>query len=135
MIGIFLPRRSFTIHIPNTGPSGHLFVILTETCDAGENLLVPICSARARYDSTCMLNIGDHDFVKHLSYVDYGLMRRDSAKKLIDRVKSGQINYEGILDLRVFDRICAGVTVSDDAAPIFQNYFSQQVAKLRAAGK
>lgn len=130
---LFFPRASFTVHIPNTGPTGHLFVIITDTCDAGQNLIVPVCSIKSyrTHDATCTLHVGDHPFVKHPSYIAYELMTRHSSPELIDKVRTGVMTYKGVLRSEIFARVCAGVEISDDAEPIYQAYYRQQLALMR----
>lgn len=129
----FVPRSSFTIHIPETGPHGHLFVILTNTCKDGDNLIVPVCSIRAgrAYDPTCSLGVGDHDFLRHPSYVAYNFLKRENAANLVKKVADGVVAYKGIMADPVFARICAGVELSDDASPVHQRYFKAQIAVMR----
>lgn len=126
MIDVFQPQRSLTIHIPETGKTGHLFIILTNTCENGWNLLVPVCSAIGRYDRTCLLGVGDHKFIKHQSYVMYAKMDLYQAQHLIDQVRNGTFGYEGVVDERVFALVCAGVGSSEFAAPKHQQYFATQ---------
>jgi hypothetical protein len=126
---IFLAQRSLTIHIPDTGKTGHLFIILTNTCERGLNLLVPVCTVTGRFDRTCLLGVGDHKFIRHPSYVMYSKMDLYSAKHLTSQVRAGIFGYEGVLDERVFALVCAGVASSDFAAPKHQKYFADQATQ------
>ena len=128
MRGLFQPFRAHTLHIPETGPDGqgHLFVILTETCPAGLNLLVPICSQRGKFDPTCLLGVGDHDFIKHPSFVMYSRLRLFEAKNLVKRVNDGSISYEGMLDAKVFAYVASGVETSRFTALKMKEYFRDQ---------
>lgn len=132
MSPFFVPRSSFTIHIPETGPTGHLFVILTETCAAGNNLVVPVNTIRGVYDNACVLGVGDHPFINTPSYVAYRHLDILLADDIKSKVRSGVIDYKGILDDRVFAMVCAGVERSDQAAPKYQRYFRDQIALLRS---
>jgi hypothetical protein len=127
----FVPRSSFTIHIPETGPTGHLFVILTETCAAGNNLVVPVNTIRGAHDGACLLGVGDHAFIKSPSFVAYRHLDLLLADDIKAKVRSGVIDYKGILEDRVFALVCAGVERSEEAAPKFQRYFREQVAISR----
>ena len=127
MIGAYKPLRSQTLHIPETGATGHLFVVLTDTCEEGHNLLVPICTARKVYDKTCILGAGDHEFIKHLSYVMYARLEKYEAADLIKQVNAGVISYRGLLDEKLFALVSAGVEQSDLAPPNMQAYFRAQM--------
>jgi len=91
---LFVPFRRATLLIPSGSNQNlerkHLFVLLTdpiETKDFDEKhvLLVNITSVPEGlpYDSTCVLKIGEHRFVKHDSYVFYAKARIESANKLL----------------------------------------------------
>jgi hypothetical protein len=62
----------------------HLFVICTDACSNGQHLLVPIATWQNDLsDPTCKLAAGDHDFIKHPSYVLYRKARIELATTLI----------------------------------------------------
>lgn len=128
----FVPRSSFAIHIPQTGETGHWFVILTDTCDEGCNLIVPVCSIRGVYDNSCVLGPGDHDFVKKPSYIAYRHLDVLPSKEIEEKVHSKVFSKKDPFEQRVFERICAGVEISDDAALKHQKYFRNQIAIMRA---
>jgi len=78
MVG-WKPREGGTLFMPS-GPQGdHLFVIL---CGPYQNpsygldaqyVLVPFCTVvpEARYETACLIQPGEHSFIRHLTYVDY----------------------------------------------------------------
>ena len=128
-------RRS-VILIPGTGgrdnPDGaHLHVVLTDTCSSGCNLLVPICSVpsqkKRRHDRTCLVGIGDHEFLKHPSYVAYYRMRHYSETVLLKHIHDKYFEMRDPLDERVFALVCAGIGRSDESAPRYQRYFATGV--------
>lgn len=113
----FVPLRSYCLHIPNTGPDrdpkrGHLFVILNDVCENGYHLLVPICSAHARCDKTCLLGSGDHNFIDRDSYVAYNLMNLYLSSYIVTLVNSRIITYKGVMDGKIFARVHEGVRQS-----------------------
>ena len=130
-----LVRRS-TIIIPGTGglsnPDGaHLNVILTNTCDQGNNLLVPICSVRDKrpHDKTCLLGKGDHDFIRHSSYVFYAGMRIYPADHIEKKLQDRYFRLRELLDERVFALVCAGLNNSEYSEPQFQAYYASRIGK------
>lgn len=81
---LFIPVERATLLIcsgpPNDPNRKHLFIILTNPicingCTEKSVLLVSICSVSndRYYDKTCLLSIGDHEFIKHESYINYGM--------------------------------------------------------------
>lgn len=127
----FVAVRRATLTIPGTGPPhdrdrSHLFVILTDPCSKGFCLLVPICSAREKYDATCLLKKGDHSFVADKSFVDYSLMNTFVAKVLEDQVAKAILRPYEMLDEKIFARVCDGIGKSRRSAPIYKNYFAEQ---------
>ncbi len=72
-----------------------------------------------------MLNVGDHPFVRHLSYVFY-------AEALICPAASIQNGFDrGILEPKpdladeVFERVAAGIIVSPDTPQNVMRYYTQ----------
>jgi hypothetical protein len=128
----FAPARRMTLWIPGTGPAhdlerGHLFIILTDTCPAGMNLVVPVCSAGPKSDSTCLLGAGDHPFLKKKSFVAYYLLKRYDAEFLVQQEKKKIIESREILDERLFALVCNGVQASRSSPPIYKRYFAEQI--------
>jgi hypothetical protein len=87
--------------------------------------MVNISSYYDGYDDTCLLNVGDHPFVRHCSFVYY-------AEAIIRKATSIQSGFDqGILkpqpDLAddVFSRVTAGITVSPDTPQNVVRYFTQ----------
>lgn len=123
--------RRATILIPGTGgrdnPDGaHLHVVLTDTCQGGYNLLVPICSIKPhrKYDRTCLLGVGDHDFLTHPSYVAYYRMVPYAASVIRRHLDAKFFKLKDPIVERAFALICAGVQRSQESAPRYQRYFS-----------
>lgn len=132
------PARGATYHIPGTGPShdpnrGHLWVVLTDTCQNGLNLLVPIATQRAKPDRTCLLGLGDHPFITHPSYVLYQMLKLWAAESVKTQCLKKIIRFEGQLDGRVFARISMGVTESRHSTPKMRTYYAEQAIQQRGA--
>ncbi|MBF0311549.1 MAG: hypothetical protein HQL56_18715 [Magnetococcales bacterium] len=78
-------------------------------------LLVSVSSvgkAGSWHDTTCILNQGDHPFVKHQSFVFYTRSRNENANKVVKGVKGGSFVPQDPLDQEVYERICGGMSVS-----------------------
>lgn len=117
---LILPR--LTVLVPS-GPEGdpnrkHLFVVLTAPyCEAGGVPSVAMVSFRSvnpalPYDQTCLLDKGDHRFIKHPTWVDYGKARIEAAAAFERGVKSGALVQHDPLSEDVFRRVTAGLCTS-----------------------
>ena len=102
----------------------HLFVLLTVPYDPiGQVIMACVCSVPeppGHYDGSCILNIGDHDFISHDSYVSYRHCREEPARKLIAGVASGEFVDKGLMPEETFERILAGAMVSPFIKPYVQ---------------
>jgi hypothetical protein len=108
-----------------SGPDQHLFIVCNDTCKLGLNLLVNISSYYDGCDKTCLLDEGDHPFVKHLSYVFYARAILSHAAQ-IDRGLNGKIlKPQPDMIEEVFRRVEAGITVSPDTPGNILKYFHQ----------
>jgi len=54
----------------NSG-GGHLCVCLTSPCDKGNLIAVTIQTYLPGFDTSCVLDVGDHDFIRHKSVAAY----------------------------------------------------------------
>lgn len=108
-----------------SGPTSHLFIICNDTCRLGANLLVNISSFYDGCDDTCVLNVGDHDFVTHASYVFYAeatIMKAAGIKNGFDR---GVLTPRDPLIDPVFERVIEGINKSPDTPRNVVKYFNQ----------
>ncbi|OIR24491.1 hypothetical protein BGC33_10720 [Bathymodiolus thermophilus thioautotrophic gill symbiont] len=68
-----LPRVTLLVATPRQGDKDlrHLFIILTEPVN-GEIVTVNLSSYKTSFDDkSCVLDKGDHPFIKHKSYIVY----------------------------------------------------------------
>jgi hypothetical protein len=105
---------------------GHLFVVLTDTCQNGENLLVPICKIGTKYDKTCTLKAGEHEFIKYPSYVEYYRLQTYSAVVIQARVEKQIILPKSPVSEGVLNRLCEGVEKSPLSPPRQKKYYRAQ---------
>lgn len=59
-------------------------------------------------DDSCILNVGDHDFIKHKSFCLYQRAVPLNVLKLEDRVVKGEMKDYGMLKPEVLERVIAG---------------------------
>jgi hypothetical protein len=137
-MSLFVPFKRATLLIPS-GPANnpdrkHLFVLLTDPIEAPnfngkQVLLANIASVpnRLPYDSTCILQPGEHRFIKHESYVYYAKARIEAANALLRGVKSGQLIAHEIMGQAIVQRICDGLQQSPHTTPRIQRFFALSI--------
>jgi hypothetical protein len=124
---MFLPLPKQTILVPSgpdTDPDRkHLYVILTSPCcDKSGVPSVAMVSFRSvdgdlPYDTTCVLEKGDHPFVKRPTWVDFGRANIFAVAKLENGIRTGQlIRYEPVSDA-LFKRVAEGLCTSPMTPP------------------
>lgn len=93
----------------------HLFVILNEPVGPQQEIIiVPICTVYEdrKYDDSCIVNAGDHDFIKHPSYVYYRKCRQHTAFELKRGIENRLFVDKGIVSVELFDRIISAASRS-----------------------
>ncbi|MGR3806932.1 hypothetical protein SAMN05660772_00997 [Pasteurella testudinis DSM 23072] len=117
--------RKVTILIPTDyGKSEsnfyHLYFILTDPCFNGEtgqedSVLSVSCSSIKQgkvFDNTCVLKAGEHEFIRHDSFVFYRHLRIDSASIINQKVAQGLFITKTMISDDIYRRILKGVLVS-----------------------
>ena len=100
----------------------HLHIVCTDTCQKGGNLIVPVSSYYDGCDNTCELDVGDHDFITHLSFVFYAKSKIVQAVKLDELVEARQILPKPNVSVSVFQRVLRGICISQDIPPKVKIY-------------
>ncbi len=79
-------------------------------------LLVNISSIKPSipYDDTCVLNIGDHPFIKKPSFIYYRMAEIYSVVGIQQQVVEGNYSIREDCNDSVFERILNGFNVSED---------------------
>lgn len=75
------------------------------------------------YDKTCLLNVGDHPFIKHESYIYYRKADIFGASSIARSVADGTFNTHSTFDDPVFNRILAGFTTSNEIRPKIRRFY------------
>ena len=108
-----------------SGPEPHLYIICTDECKLGACLLVNITSARDGCDQTCILDVGDHPFIKHPSCIFYAKAIIRKCDQIKGALAAGAIEAAEDVAEDVLDRILAGFTISEDTPPQIIKYLTQ----------
>lgn len=109
-----------------SGPNdeNHLFFVLTDPAKHDTLLLVnaTTCHPGAPHDSSCYMNVGDHPFFRHQSYIFYEGARAITQQRLRTLIATGDVIHRPPpLDQATFARLLAGVS-SDDMDPKKRNF-------------
>lgn len=114
----FNPGEKATI-LYIAGKINHLHIICSQpffNADTGASsvLAVNISSIRtdAAFDSTCILHVGDHPFIKHDSYVRYKDAVMMKVANIQAHIETGEIKVLENVSNEVFQRVLAGFTKS-----------------------
>lgn len=114
----FVPSKKKALLMPS-GPAHdldrkHLFVILTEASKTGHYLLVPISSIKEGrfYDPTCEVATGEHPFVTTKSSLEYRFIQLKHGTAIIKGIESTLFIEKEAISESLYQRICAGITVS-----------------------
>lgn len=108
-----------------SGPSNHLFIVCNDTCNLGANLLVNISSVVDLCDTTCVLDVGDHPFIRYPSFVFYARAVIHRAENLQRGFENGAITPQDDLAEEAFQRVVDGITVSPDTPQNVVHYYTQ----------
>lgn len=117
-----------TLLIPSgsdSRPDGqHLFVILNNSCRNGQHALVSISSIRdgQYYDPTCLIEAGEHEFIRIRSFVRYQMARIERTQHLINCVGGWTFIEKAAVSEALADRMLAGATASDFTPRFVQEY-------------
>lgn len=115
---MYVPTKRATLLCPS-GPDhdpsrNHLFVVINDPLGLpppGQVIIVPVCSVppSGSPDPTCILDVGDHPFIRHPSYVAYSRARQVEATSLSRFVETGYFVDKGLLEESVFSRVAEGI--------------------------
>lgn len=122
-----MPHKKGTLLVPS-GPAynpdqKHLHIVCSDTCDLGLNLLVPVSSFYDGCDNTCELDVGDHEFIKHLSYVFYARANLYRSEQIDRGLERAILDPQPDLRSEVFVRVEAGLCTSPDTPARIKQYF------------
>ena len=102
----------------------HLWIVMNDECAAGQCLLLMVTSVypTRKSDESCLLNIGDHPFIMHPSYIAYRLAQMPRAQHIRKMLASKFYIPKEDFSGPVFARIAGGIFTSDEASGAVQKY-------------
>jgi len=108
-----------------SGTGNHIFFLMTDPAKNDEILLLNITTVRAGmpHDSSCYLDVGDHNFITHQSYVSYAHARRVLKSSFRSKIAAKEVVFRPPpLSAATFAMIAAG-TASKQMTPEMKNFF------------
>nr|WP_325251366.1 hypothetical protein [Amylibacter sp.] len=110
-----------TFLIPS-GPAEYMHLCIVCTNNSGTpdiRLLVTITSIKEGkyHDPACLLNEGDHPFIKKPSFVSYRHCDQRSASKIRACIDNGTFISKAPLDANTLNRIIDGFQISEQTPP------------------
>lgn len=119
MTTAYTPYQKGTVLAPS-GPVDHLHIVCSDPVYSAEHgcevvLIVNISSVpeSGPYDDSCVLQAGEHDFVRHTSYLVYSRSVLWRCPTIIDKVESGEYRQRADVSDDVMLRVMDGFTASD----------------------
>ena len=101
----------------DSGPVGkHLFVLVLESKAGNQHqvISVPVCTVRDpdRIDDACIVQPGEHPFIKDKSFIEYRNARVDPIGHLLERVREGTFTLQAQASQELFEKIGNGLAKS-----------------------
>lgn len=108
-----------------SGDKRHLMIVVAEK--EGEYLIVPVTTWHdglpfGLQDDSCLLNIGDHSFIKHKSWLDFKFAKSVQAIDILQGLLNGLLIRKEDLTPDLLAYIQAKTEISD-RLPIKFKYF------------
>ena len=116
--------RKVTLLLPTfTGDNDdlkHLFFLLTDPCFDGElnqenAILLVNCSSvkpDKPHDNACYIEQGEHEFIKHRSYIVYKQARIETLEQIERGISTGRFIKKEIINDELYKRILKGAFTS-----------------------
>lgn len=105
-------------------PKSHLWIVLTDPTPHPEHVLaVMIVTRKLHSDTTTVLQLGDHPFIKHASCVLYSTARTFSVTTLNEWLAEGDAQFKLSVSPELLTRIRKGLIDSDFTVNAIREYF------------
>ncbi len=113
---------AFLVPENRAGIPSHFYVIVTSPLrNGGKVLLVNVTTWKDNtsvgLDDTCLLDIGDHPFIKHRSFIAYNCARVTPVSAIEEALRRGSLILKQPCSEQLLDRIRQGLLDSPFASP------------------
>ena len=99
----------------------HLWLIINDPpAHAGAAVIVNVSTLRPNAETTCIVQPGEHPFIKHDSYVRYGSARGVNVADLAEAVKKGLLRPHQAAGKALLEKARAGAKASPFLAAEFR---------------
>jgi hypothetical protein len=126
----FQPSKKMTLLMPS-GPAAdpdrlHLWIVLTDPCPDGANLLVNVSSVKPGqfHDATCTITAGLHPRIKLTSWVEYRRARAIHTEALVKGANAWLYRISTPISDELHTRICQGFMESEHSVPRLRRYLA-----------
>jgi hypothetical protein len=102
-------------------PTEHLHIVISPIID-GKVLLVNVTSKKFDSDDTCVLCVGDHEFIKHDSVINYADAHDPEIDKMQEAILQKIFKPQPPVSEALLRRIQAGALISPAFKPAFIKY-------------
>lgn len=91
----------------------HLWIVITSQFgDPARVGVVNVCTWRRHADDTVILDVGDHPFITHKSYIYYSGLRVEPVRDIVEKVKGGLGEWREQVSDELLVRIQDGLRAS-----------------------
>jgi len=105
---------TFTHTIFSAQPIPHLYFVISDVTEHSDRVvIVNLTSWDDRADRTCVVDIGDHPFITHKSYINYRKANLTTTRKLDEAEGKKMIFKDKPASQELLRRIQAGAHASD----------------------
>lgn len=109
--------------LPENGKR-HLRVIITNSNEQNEFLSVPIDTLRSRaQDTSCVIEAGEHSFIKNRSFVNYRYARVLSFAQVFNGFQKGLLIRKEDISEELLERIQDGARTTKHLANELKSWF------------
>ena len=111
-----------------TGDKRHLMIVVEEK--DGEYLIVPATTWNEKIpagiqDDSCILNVGDHSFIKHKSWLDFRFAQAKPSIEILQGLLNGLLIRKEDLRPDLLAYIQAKTEISDRLPSKFKYFFEK----------
>lgn len=103
----------------------HLRIVISDPNENNEFLTVSVDTLRSEYqDKSCVIEPGEHKFIRHKSFVNYKYARVISFAKIVNGEKAGLFIRKENVSAELLLRIQNGAKISRNLRNEFRSWFS-----------
>jgi hypothetical protein len=102
-----------TFTLKDKSVDSHLWIIVSDPAvDAERVLFVSMTSYDVTKEKVCLLDVGDHPFIKHRTCIAYDFAKVAPLKALVALRDQGQLTVSQPVSDELLERICQGISLS-----------------------